>query len=61
MAADPKLPDSSVVLNDFAGLINSVNPRDLPPGAGVVQVNATCIRAGALIIRQGTREVHFEA
>lgn len=46
---------------DFPGLTDI--PRsgiNLPPGAGVEQVNACSIIEGELLVRRGTKEVHFE-
>jgi hypothetical protein len=49
-----------VVCRDFPGLIDNVDPRDLPPGAADVQVNVCCILLGELQVRLGYREVSFD-
>lgn len=45
---------------DFPGLITNSDPHDLPQGAGVDQVNITCIRPAVLTVRPGFRVVTFE-
>jgi hypothetical protein len=54
-------PEKSVVeLRDFVGLIDNVDPRDIPPGAADDQVNAACLVMGELTVRAGYREVLFD-
>lgn len=50
----------SVQIVDFDGLMENVDPRDVPDGAAEEQVNATCFRFGELSVRNGLREVTFE-
>ena len=49
-----------VELKDFPGLIDNVDPRDIPPGAADDQVNACSIVMGELTVRAGYREVLFD-
>lgn len=53
-------PKSQVVMADFPGLVEAVDPQDVPHGAGQDQVNLTCLKAGTLGVRQGVRFVSFE-
>lgn len=53
-------PPQGVELSDFPGLIDNVDPRDIPPGAADDQVNACCIVVGELTIRAGYRQVAFD-
>ena len=54
-------PKVSTEIRDFPGLVNSIDPDDLDTGAATVQLNATCIRPGELTVRQGWKELTFEA
>ena len=47
-------------MTDFPGLILNADPRDIPPGAGQQQVNASSEQAGVLQSRRGMRPVRFE-
>lgn len=53
-------PQGQVKISDFTGLVNNVDPRDLPPGAADNQVNACCVKVGELQVRLGLRELTFE-
>lgn len=57
---DSKAPDSTVLITDFGGLIDNLDPRDPPPGAAQDQVNACCVKQGELVIRHGFKVVQFE-
>ena len=57
--AEPAKP--AVVAFDFPGLISNIDQRDLPPGAAEDQFNLTSIEIGEMQVRQGVREVIFEA
>lgn len=48
------------VVGDFPGLINNVDGRDLPPGAGQVQVNLQSRVQGNLQTRKGLARISFE-
>lgn len=47
-------------MQDFGGLINNHDPRDLPPGAAQVQTNINSRTGGELEVRRGLREVTFD-
>lgn len=49
-----------VVCRDFPGLIDNVDPRDLPPGAADVQINCCSILLGELQVRLGYAVVSFD-
>lgn len=51
----------SVMINDFLGLVNNVDPRNLPPGAAEVQTNCTCVKNGELQVRLGLRELTYDS
>ena len=54
-------PNPDVVeIPDFHGLATGLDAHDLPPGAAVEQVNATCVDAGQLQSRDGFRVIQFE-
>jgi len=53
-------PRKSVEIKDFPGLMNDMDPDDIPPGAAEVQINATCVQVGQLTVRSGLRLVSFE-
>jgi len=55
-----KPPRSSVEIDDFPGLMDNADPKDIPAGAAVSQINATAHRAGELVVRGGYRYVTFE-
>jgi hypothetical protein len=50
----------SAVVNDFPGMVDNIDPRDLPPGAAEIQLNATSVKMGELQIRLGLRDITFE-
>ncbi len=59
MAVEKALPVTTIA--DFPGLTDV--PRsgvNLPPGAGVEQLNACSIIEGELLVRRGIKEVKFE-
>lgn len=45
----------------FPGLMEDVDPHDLPPGAAEIQVNLVCTRMGQMDVRAGLREVAFDS
>lgn len=49
-----------VQMRDFPGLMVSIDPRDIEPGAAVEQVNVTSENLGMLQTRCGLRPVKFE-
>jgi len=56
----PDREQQVVDIKDFPGLIVSLDPRDLPPGAAQEQVNVACIVQGELRVRMGIRQVYFD-
>lgn len=61
MSAEAGVVDrGEVICKDFPGLIDNVDPRDLPPGAADVQINCCCIVLGELQVRLGYREIAFD-
>lgn len=56
---DPKLPESSVAIRDFAGFAPNADPHDIPAGTSIRQVNAVSTRPGELRGRPGTKVVQF--
>ena len=50
----------AVVCKDFVGLIDNMDPRDLPPGAADDQVNICSVLVGELTVRLGYRECSFD-
>ena len=57
----PEPARESVEMRDFPGLINTIDRRDLPPGASPDQTNMACIVQGEMSVRLGYREVAFDA
>lgn len=57
---DPKLPDAQVKIPDFPGWMPNADPHDIPPGATVVQINATSASPGELRVRPGAKVVQFD-
>jgi hypothetical protein len=53
-------PRVSIRLDDFPGLIDNTDPRNIPPGAAQLQINCASYQIGELIIRAGTLQVKFE-
>ena len=51
----------AVVGRQFAGLMSSMDPYDIPFGAAVKQVNMTCVQSGSLSVRKGMRIVKFNS
>lgn len=49
-----------VILEDFPGLMDNVDPFDSPPGAASIQVNCCSILLGELRVRAGYREIRFD-
>ena len=61
MSIQPGSPgNGQVVCKDFPGLIDNMDPRDLPPGAAEDQVNLACVLVGELTVRLGYKEVSFD-
>ena len=54
------LARDAVEMQDFPGLIDNMDPLQIPPGAADQQVNACCIVMGELQVRLGYREVQFD-
>jgi hypothetical protein len=52
-------PKAQVTIRNWGGLITKMDRRDLPPGAGQIQVNAQSRTSGQLQIRRGLRPVRF--
>lgn len=59
--SDAKPAQQVVEAKDFPGLMDNIDPRDIPPGAGEDQVNACCIVQGELQVRLGYREVSTDS
>jgi hypothetical protein len=55
-----KVPQASIEMTDFPGMIDNQDRLDLPPGTADEQVNATCVTVGELQVRLGMRQVTFE-
>ena len=53
-------PDRTVEIRQFPGLINNLDPNDIPPGAAIIQVNVHSIVEAELATRGGYRTVTFE-
>jgi hypothetical protein len=49
-----------LVMREFPGLVNNMDPRDLPPGVADVQKNLLSRIRGQLTVRRGLRDVKFE-
>lgn len=47
-------------MRDFPGLVLNADPREVPPGAGQVQINAASEQVGLLQSRRGLRVVTFD-
>jgi hypothetical protein len=50
----------TVEFMDFPGMMQNVDPRDIPTGAAEDQINFCCILIGQLECRHGLREPNFE-
>lgn len=50
-----------VVITTWEGMMSDVDPKDLPPGAAELAVNATSVAFGEMVVRHGIREVTFES
>lgn len=59
-SAPDKVPEASIEMVDFPGMIDNMDKLDIPPGAADEQVNACCINVGELTVRMGMRAVTFE-
>ena len=44
----------------FNGMISNMDPRDVPPGQSVRQINVMVTRPGELNVRRGLRELAFD-
>lgn len=53
-------PLSEEVHASFNGMVSVMDPRDLPPGQSVLQINGNCVRPGELNVRNGLAELTFE-
>lgn len=47
-------------MRDFPGLVLNADPREVPSGAGQIQVNVTSEQIGLLQSRRGLRVVTFD-
>lgn len=56
----PQPAKPTVVIVDFPGMMNNVDPRDFPAGASEDQVNACSYKLGELTLRGGVKQVTFE-
>jgi len=56
----PERPKAVVECADFSGLVNLVDPRDLPAGAAEVQTNVQSNQPGQMTVRPGWRIVSFD-
>ena len=56
MAQDPK---TTLLVDDFPGLVNNADPTDIPVGSGQDQVNAQSRIPGELRVRGGYVPVVF--
>jgi hypothetical protein len=59
-AVDPNESQAQVVIRDWPGLITAADRKDLPPGAGQIQVNMQSNTPGELRVRRGLRPVRFD-
>lgn len=55
-----KVPQASIVMVDFPGMIDNMDRLDIPAGAADEQINATCVVIGEMQVRLGMRQVTFE-
>lgn len=53
-------PKTSVECRDWPGLVTHADRRDVPPGAGVFQINLASERPGELRVRRGLTLVVFD-
>ena len=53
-------PQESVEMRDFPGLMDNIDPEDIPPAAAEDQVNCCSIISGELLVRLGFRQVSFD-
>jgi len=53
-------PLSNVAIRDWPGLVTASDRADVPPGAGVFQVNLQSERSGEMRVRRGIAMVSFE-
>ena len=53
-------PKARVEMVDFPGIVTAVDPRDMPPGAALEQVNMQSSKIGQLETRPGFRPVTFD-
>jgi hypothetical protein len=48
-------PESRISVSEFPGLVNNTDPKDLPSGASIIQVNFGVRIDGLLTSRRGFR------
>lgn len=53
--------NTTIEMADFPGMILNSDAEDIPPGAGVIQVNLTSRRPGELSTRRGFRFAAFDS
>ena len=54
------VPRPTIIVLDFHGILLSADPINLPDGAALEQLNATSLKYGELIIRQGIKALSFD-
>jgi hypothetical protein len=57
---DPNEAVAQVVIRDWPGLITAADRKDLPPGAGQIQLNLHSNTPGELRVRRGLRPIRFD-
>lgn len=55
-----EIPKDITVVENFSGLVDSLNPDLVQAGAMVNQVNLVCIRQNLLEVRSGYAKIQFE-
>tara|TARA_R110000868_G_scaffold345777_1_gene606884 strand:+ start:34 stop:213 length:180 start_codon:yes stop_codon:yes gene_type:complete len=48
------------LIEDFRGIVDSMNPDLLPAGAMVNQINVVCIKKNQLQVRNGYKKIVFD-
>jgi hypothetical protein len=54
-------PESRISVGEFPGLVNNEDPKDIPNGAAIVQVNFAVRIEGLLTVRRGFRIAAFDS
>ena len=50
-----------VAIRDWPGLVTTSDRKDIPPGAGQIQLNCQSERQGELRVRRGLKRVLFDS